>query len=385
MKSIGILGSTGSIGTQSLDVISKLEEEIHIKYLTCNNNFELLAQQAKIFHPEVICIVNKQYKNKLTNLINSKSIRVVSGMDELLNLCKVTNLSLVINGLVGTIGMLPTIEIITAGVNVALANKESLVMAGKQINDLLKKKNVKLFPVDSEHNAIWQCLKGEKYEQINKIILTASGGPFRKTPKNQFKQIVKKDALKHPNWDMGNKITIDSATMMNKGLEVIEAYWLFDVQPEQIEIVVHPQSIIHSMVEFTDGSVKAQLGTPDMKIPIQYALTYPNHGNTSWEKLDLTSIGQLSFEKPDFEKFPCIKLAYKALKNGGSYPAALNIANDEAVYAFLNDKINFYQIPIFIEDALNNHKFIPNPNLEELLSLKVWIGKYIRSKIQSLI
>ncbi len=385
MKSIGILGSTGSIGTQSLDVISKLEEEIHIKYLTCNNNFELLAQQAKIFQPEVICIVNKQYENKLTNLINSKSIRVVSGMDELLNLCKVTNLSLVINGLVGTIGMLPTIEIITAGVNVALANKESLVMAGKQINDLLKKKNVKLFPVDSEHNAIWQCLKGEKYEQINKIILTASGGPFRKTPKNQFKQIVKKDALKHPNWDMGNKITIDSATMMNKGLEVIEAYWLFDVQPEQIEIVVHPQSIIHSMVEFTDGSVKAQLGTPDMKIPIQYALTYPNHGNTSWEKLDLTSIGQLSFEKPDFEKFPCIKLAYKALKNGGSYPAALNIANDEAVYAFLNDKINFYQIPIFIEDALNNHKFIPNPNLEELLSLKVWIGKYIRSKIQSLI
>tara|TARA_B100000945_G_C20423630_1_gene619269 strand:+ start:1 stop:1158 length:1158 start_codon:yes stop_codon:yes gene_type:complete len=385
MKSIGILGSTGSIGTQSLDVISKLDEEIHIKYLTCNNNFELLAEQAKLFKPELICIVNKKYEKKLANLINSKSIRVVSGMDGLLNLCKITNLSLVINGLVGTIGMLPTIEVITAGVNVALANKESLVMAGKQINELLKKKNVKLFPVDSEHNAIWQCLKGEKYEQINKIILTASGGPFRKMPKSQFKEIVKKDALKHPNWNMGNKITIDSATMMNKGLEVIEAYWLFNVQPEQIEIVVHPQSIIHSMVEFTDGSVKAQLGTPDMKIPIQYAITYPDHGNTYWGKLDLTSIGQLSFEKPDFEKFPCIKLAYKALKNGGSYPAALNIANDEAVYAFLNDKINFYQIPIFIEDVLNNHNFIPNPNLKQLLSLKVWIGKYIRSKIQSLI
>ena len=254
-------------------------------------------------------------------------------------------------------------------------------MAGGIINELLKKHSGNLFPVDSEHSAIWQCLTGENIDQVKRIILTGSGGPFRTKPKEEFSLITREEALQHPNWDMGNKITIDSATMMNKGLEVIEAHWLFNLNADQIDIVVHPQSIIHSMVEFVDGSVKAQLGVPDMKLPIQYALTYPDHYSTDWENLDLTAIGRLTFEKPDFEKFPCIQLAYDALEKGGTFPVVLNVANDEVVSAFLNDHIPFIQIPQLIAEALDQHEFIENPDLETISEISQWTTNYIHEQI----
>jgi len=277
--------------------------------------------------------------------------------------------------------MEPTIEAVKNGVDVALSNKESMVMAGEMINDLLVKHSCNLFPVDSEHSAIWQCLTGESNHQIKRIILTGSGGPFRTKPKEEFNQITKEQALQHPNWEMGNKITIDSATMMNKGLEVIETYWLFGVNTNQIDIVVHPESIIHSMVEFVDGSVKAQLGIPDMKIPIQYALTYPNHSPANWENLDLTNIGKLHFEKPDLDKFPCIRLAYEALEKGGTSPVVLNVANDEVVAAFLSGHISFIQIPKLIEETLNQHEWMDSPNLDTISHLSNWTSNYIQEQI----
>tara|TARA_B100000315_G_C14472163_1_gene538878 strand:+ start:41 stop:913 length:873 start_codon:yes stop_codon:yes gene_type:complete len=287
------------------------------------------------------------------------------------------------NSLVGATGMEPTICSVEAGTDVALSNKESLVMAGGIINDLLKQYSGKLFPVDSEHSAIWQCLSGEKNDQINKVILTGSGGPFREKPLSDFIYITREEALQHPNWDMGNKITIDSATMMNKGLEVIEAHWLFDIEIDQIDIVVHPQSIIHSMVEFVDGSIKAQLGVPDMKIPIQYALTYPDHFPAKWQPLNLVDIGNLTFEKPDLQKFPCIQMAYDALNEGGTFPVVLNVANDEVVAAFLNNYIQFHDIPNLIEDALNQHEFINSPDLNIISEISQWTVNYIHDKISA--
>ena len=291
------------------------------------------------------------------------------------------DVDLTLNGLVGAAGMEPTIEAIKSGVDVALSNKESIVMAGEMINNLLSKYSCNLFPVDSEHSAIWQCLKGEDTKQIKRIILTGSGGPFRTKPIEEFSQITRKEALQHPNWKMGNKITIDSATMMNKGLEVIEAFWLFGVKSSQIDIVVHPESIIHSMVEFVDGSIKAQLGVPDMKIPIQYALTYPRHSPSDWEGLDLTSIGKLHFEKPNIEKFSCIRLAYEALEKGGTAPVVLNIANDIVVAAFLNEHIKFIDIPILIEDAISQHELSDSPDIEAIFHLSKWTTKYIQDQI----
>ena len=286
-----------------------------------------------------------------------------------------------INGLVGAAGMEPTICAIKAGVDLALSNKESLVMAGGIIKKLLQINSTKLYPIDSEHSAIWQCLVGEKIEQVKKIILTGSGGPFRTKSVEEFVHITKEEALQHPNWNMGNKITIDSATMMNKGLEVIEAHWLFDIGIDQIEIVVHPQSIIHSMVEFIDGSIKAQLGVPDMKIPIQYALTYPNHLPAKWQPLDLVDIGNLTFEKTDLEKFPCIRLAYEALDIGGTFPVVLNVANDEVVAAFLNNHIKFMDIPCIIEDAMNKHEFFDKPDLDTISEISRWTANYIQNEI----
>ena len=282
MKKIGILGSTGSIGTQTLDVLDQLDGKFKVKYLTAYGNAHLLSQQALKFKPDTVCIINKEKKEELETYLQNSSIKITSGRSALLELSSRTDVDLVMNGLVGASGMEPTICSIKSGVDVALSNKESLVMAGKIINNLLQESSANLYPVDSEHSAIWQCLKGEDNTQIKKLILTGSGGPFRKKDKNDFNTITLEDALQHPNWNMGNKITIDSATMMNKGLEVIEAYWLFDMNIDQIEIIIHPQSIIHSMVEFNDGSVKAQLGLPNMKIPIQYALTYPNHLPGNW-------------------------------------------------------------------------------------------------------
>ena len=381
MKSIGILGATGSIGTQTLDVIDALPGKFYIKYLTSNQNTELLGEQALKYKPDTVCIANEEKRDDLEIILAGTNINITSGRNALLEAAGRNDVNLVMNGLVGAIGMEPTIEAVKAGVDVALSNKESLVMAGGIINELLKKHSGNLFPVDSEHSAIWQCLTGEKNDQVKRIILTGSGGPFRTKPKEEFSLITREEALQHPNWDMGNKITIDSATMMNKGLEVIEAHWLFNLNADQIDIVVHPQSIIHSMVEFVDGSVKAQMGVPDMKLPIQYALTYPDHYSTDWENLDLTAIGRLTFEKPDFEKFPCIQLAYDALEKGGTFPVVLNVANDEVVSAFLNDHIPFIQIPQLIAEALDQHEFIENPDLETISEISQWTTNYIHEQI----
>tara|TARA_Y100000590_G_scaffold415931_1_gene514258 strand:- start:4069 stop:5226 length:1158 start_codon:yes stop_codon:yes gene_type:complete len=384
MKKIGILGSTGSIGTQTLDVLGQLDGKFKVKYLTAYGNAHLLSQQALKFKPDTVCIINKEKKEELETYLQNSSIKITSGRSALLELSSRTDVDLVMNGLVGASGMEPTICSIKSGVDVALSNKESLVMAGKIINNLLQESSSNLYPVDSEHSAIWQCLTGEDNTQIKKLILTGSGGPFRKKDKNDFRTITLEDALQHPNWNMGNKITIDSATMMNKGLEVIEAYWLFGMNIDQIDIIIHPQSIIHSMVEFNDGSVKAQLGLPNMKIPIQYALTYPNHLPANFESLDLINIGSISFEKPDLEKFPCIRLSYEALQEGGSFPIVLNIANDTAVTSFLNKHIQFNDIPRLIENALNKHTFIKEPNMKNIIELSHWTESYVHNQIAAI-
>ena len=383
MKSIGILGSTGSIGTQTLDVIDALPGKFQIKYLTSNQNTELLGEQALKYKPDIVCIAMEEKRGELDTILTGTDINITSGRNALLEAAGRNDVDLVMNGLVGATGMEPTIEAVQAGVDVALSNKESMVMAGGIINGLLKKHSGNLFPVDSEHSAIWQCLTGENIDQVKRIILTGSGGPFRTKPKEEFSQITREEALQHPNWDMGHKITIDSATMMNKGLEVIEAHWLFNLNADQIDIVVHPQSIIHSMVEFVDGSVKAQMGVPDMKLPIQYALTYPKHYHADWVNLDLTEIGELTFEKPDFEKFPCIQLAYDALEEGGTFPVVLNVANDEVVSAFLHDHIPFIQIPQLIAEALNQHEFIENPDLDTISEISKWTTDYIHEQIST--
>ncbi len=383
MKSIGILGSTGSIGTQTLEVIDALPGKFKVKYLTSNQNTELLGEQAIKYNPDTVCIANEDKRDELETILAGTNINITSGRNALLETAGRNDVNLVMNGLVGAIGMEPTIAAVQAGVDVALSNKESMVMAGGIINELLKKHSGNLFPVDSEHSAIWQCLTGEKIDQVKRIILTGSGGPFRTKPKEEFSLITREEALQHPNWDMGNKITIDSATLMNKGLEVIEAFWLFNLNADQIDIVVHPQSIIHSMVEFVDGSVKAQLGVPDMKLPIQYALTYPDHYSADWENLDLAEIGELTFEKPDFDKFPCIQLAYDALEKGGTFPVVLNVANDEVVRAFLNDHIPFIQISQLISEALDQHEFIDNPDLETITEITQWTTNYIHEQIST--
>ena len=381
MKNISILGSTGSIGTQTIDVIQRMPDEFKVKYLSAHRNVDLLIKQSKLFNPAAVCIGDETKVDILRSGLNG--IEILSGRDGLLELASRDDVDLMVNGLVGAPGMEPTVKAIKSGVDVALSNKESLVMAGDHINTLLLENNVNLFPVDSEHSAIWQCLAGEQMDQVKRLILTGSGGPFRTMDKLKFSSITKSQALKHPNWSMGKKITIDSATMMNKGLEVIEARWLFNMGADDIDIVVHPQSIIHSMVEFNDGSVKAQLGVPDMKIPIQYAITYPNHANVHWETMDLAKIGTLTFEEPDLEKFRCIQLAYDALRAGGSHPVVLNVANDTVVYAFLDDQINFVDIPTLIESALVAHPIVEHPNLEDIQELTTWTQQFILGKIKS--
>ena len=376
-KKISILGSTGSIGVNALNVVRNIPEEYEIVHLTGNMNSELMIKQCEEFNPNSIVMINENSSEKVQKELTNNDVEVLSGRENLLRISKDKNVDLVLNALVGSSGMEPTLEALNAGVDVALSNKESLVVAGDLITNSMKKSGANLFPVDSEHSAIWQCLVGESIDDIEKIILTGSGGPFRKRPINTFSEITISDALNHPNWDMGNKITIDSATMMNKGLEVIEAYWLFNMEVSQIDIVVHPQSIIHSMVEFKDGSVKAQMGVPDMKIPIQYALTYPRHLEAQWERLDFKSLGNLSFQAPDYERFPCIKLAYKSLEKMGTTPAVLNMANDYCVYKFLNGEIKFTDIPMVIESAMNNHKWIENPNLDYLRELDLWAKDFV--------
>ena len=379
MKRLSILGSTGSIGVNTLNVVRNLEEKIFIKYLTANSNSELLIKQAIEFRPETVVIVNKGKANIVKESVERFGIDVMVGREGLIECAKDSDVDILLNGLVGSAGMEPTFQAVKSGVDVALSNKESLVMAGELINHEKGVSGSKIIPVDSEHSAIWQCLTGESINDVSRLILTGSGGPFRNKNKNYFGKITPEEALNHPNWEMGNKITIDSATMMNKGLEIIEAHWLFDMEPNEIDIVVHPQSIIHSMVEFKDRSVKAQLGIPDMKIPIQYALTYPKHIDSEWESLDLASIGSLTFEYPDFDKFPCIRLAYDALKTGGSTPAVLNVVNEYAVYKFLNNEINFTDIPKMIEKACESHNWIEHLDFETLLELETWSIKFVNS------
>ena len=376
-RRISILGATGSIGVNALKVVSHLENELEVVYLSANKNMILLMKQIKKYQPKAVCIVDEESYNLVKEEVQSFNIEILFGRSGLLELAKRSDVDVMLNALVGAPGMEPTLLAIKAGVDVALSNKESLVMAGNIIKKAQEQSGAEIFPVDSEHSAIWQCLVGEELEDLNRIILTGSGGPFRQKEISLFSNITVKEALNHPNWDMGEKITIDSATMMNKGLEVIEAYWLFRIDPDQINIIVHPQSIIHSMVEMKDGSVKAQMGVPDMKVPIQYALTYPRHIEASWEKLDLINCADLTFEKPDYNRFPCIALGFKVLERFGSSGAALNLSNDYAVYRFLNEEIQFTDIPRINESVLEEHPWIEEPSLEDLLELDEWVKNYV--------
>ncbi|MEW9078304.1 1-deoxy-D-xylulose-5-phosphate reductoisomerase [Terrisporobacter glycolicus] len=370
MKKITILGSTGSIGTQTLDVVRKNKDKFEVVAISANSSVDLLLEQILEFNPKYVAVYNEESANKLKNMIpNNIYIEVLSSMEGLVRICELKEVDIVLTAVVGMIGLVPTMAAIKAKKTIALANKETLVTAGEIVMEEAKKNNVDILPVDSEHSAIFQCLNGERKKDVEKIILTASGGPFRGKNKEELINVTKNQALKHPNWDMGRKISIDSSTLMNKGLEVIEAKWLFDVDVEDIDIVVHPQSIVHSMVSFKDSSVMAQLGCPDMRLPIEYALTYPERSETDFKRLDLAKIATLTFEKPDMETFPCLQLAFKVLKLGGTYPTVLNAANEVLVNEFLDDKIGFYDIPYYIERSLEQHNNRSNPTLEDILEV----------------
>ena len=366
-KGVAILGSTGSIGRQALEVISEQDELFRVEVLTANENCDLLINQAKKYKPNSVVIVNEKKYQKVFSELNPLNIKVYAGSESLNQIVDSDEIDIVLTALVGYSGLLPTINAIKNRKKIALANKETLVVAGSLIKNLCEENSTEIIPVDSEHSAIFQCLAGEESNPIEKIFLTASGGPFRGKRLDDLKNITKKQALKHPNWSMGAKITIDSATLMNKGLEVIEAKWLFDLSKEQIEVVVHPQSIIHSAVQFQDGSIKAQLGLPDMKLPIQYALGFPKRLSNRFERFSFFDYPNLTFEKPDLETFKNLALAYKAMEKGGNSPCVLNAANEIAVSAFLNDKIGFLNMADLIDNCLEKINFVKNPSLEELI------------------
>ncbi|GKX28947.1 1-deoxy-D-xylulose 5-phosphate reductoisomerase [Vallitalea longa] len=378
MKNISILGSTGSIGRQTIDIVGRLDN-INVIGLTANTNIDLLENQIKIVKPRVVAVMDEKKARILKSRVNSK-VEVLSGMEGLIAVATLSEVDIVVTAVVGMIGIRPTVAAIKASKDIALANKETLVTAGSIIRDLVKKYKVNIFPVDSEHSAIFQCLKGENKKEVSKILLTASGGPFRGKSKEKLEDISIDQALNHPNWSMGPKITVDSATLMNKGLEVIEAKWLFDVTPNQIEVVVHPQSIIHSMVEYNDGSIIAQLGVPDMRIPIQYALNYPKRVENNIDRLDIFQVAKLTFEKPDVKTFRCLGLAYKALNEEGSILSVLNAANELAVNKFLHNKISFLEIPDIIEYAMDEHKNVSNPSLDNIFEAEKETYEIIRSR-----
>jgi len=381
VKRISLLGSTGSIGRNTLRIASEFRDRFEIGYLACGRNHVELIRQARKFKPIAVAIYDQSRYKIVKEELASENIEVLAGQEGINELASRSDIDIVVNAIVGSKGLEPTYHCVRKGIALALSNKESIVMAGEIIMGIVKKRGVSLRPIDSEHSAIWQCLLGEDKERVKRIILTGSGGPFRKTPKERFDSITPKEALKHPTWRMGSKITIDSATLMNKGLEVIEAKWLFDMEPDKIDVVIHPQSIVHSLVEFVDGSVKAQLGIPDMKLPIQFALSYPERLPRTWERLNLEIIKELTFEEPDIERFPCLRLAFEALRIGGNAPAILNVANENAVYAFLESKIKFSQIPMLIEKALTHFAVIKNPVIEEILETEKEVKEYIRSLI----
>ena len=364
-KQIAILGSTGSIGTQALQVVEEHPDLYEVYALTANNRVELLAEQARKFMPEVVVIANEEKYGALKEALDNLPIKVYAGADALCQVVEAEPVDMVLTAMVGYAGLKPTISAIKAGKIIALANKETLVVAGELINGLVQEYKTAVLPVDSEHSAIFQCLSGERGNKVEKVILTASGGPFRTFTKEQLRHVTKEQALKHPNWSMGAKITIDSASMINKGFEVIEAKWLFGVRPDQIEVVVHPQSFVHSMVQFEDSSIKAQLGMPDMRLPIQYAFSYPNRVPATFERLDFFKYGTFTFEKPDTERFRNLALAYEAMNRGGNLPCILNAANEVAVDAFLHDRISFLGMSDLIEAVMAKVNFITRPTYED--------------------
>lgn len=379
-KTISILGSTGSIGTQSLEVAKK--HGIKVKALAANSNAELLAEQIKEFKPDVVCIYDKNKADELKEMISGVPVKVLTGMDGLCEIASLNGVDTLVNAVVGIVGLKPTLAAIDAGVDIALANKETLVTGGKLVINRAAHKGVKIYPIDSEHSAIFQCLQGNGMNNIKKIILTASGGPFYGMTKAQLGNVTVAEALNHPNWSMGNKITIDSATLMNKGLEFIEAMWLFDLSPEQIEIVVHRESIVHSAVEYEDNSVIAQLGVPDMKIPIQYALLYPKRLDCPTKSLSLTDIGTLHFTKPDLETFGCLDACIKAITTGGRMPAVVNGANEAAVASFLDGKIGFLQIGELVKSALESIENKSIQCLDDVLLADRAARDFVRGKIE---
>lgn len=367
-RHLAILGATGSIGSQSLDVVRQHREMFDIELLTANSNSDLLIRQAIEFDANSVVICDESKYNEVNEALAPHGIKVFCGMDSICSLVAGDNIDIVLTAIVGFSGLRPTISAIEAGKTIALANKETLVAGGEVVMSLAARYNAPILPVDSEHSAIFQCLMGAAGNSVSKILLTASGGPFREWPKERIAEATKNQALKHPQWTMGAKITIDSATMMNKGLEMIEARWLFDMKSEDIEIVIHPQSIIHSMIEFEDGAVIAQMGHPDMREPIQFALAFPHRLPLSNKKLDFASLGNLSFERPDLDRFPCIDLAFKAIERGGNIPCAMNAANEAAVAAYLEDKISFYRIAEIIEECMEKTSFIAGPTTEDILN-----------------
>ena len=377
MKKIGLLGSTGSIGTQTLDVVRN-QGDIQVTAMAAGSNIALLEKQIREFHPSIAAVWDEKKALELKVKVADLPVKVVSGMDGLLEVATEKEAQIVVTAVVGMIGIRPTIAAMETGKDIALANKETLVTAGHIIMPLAEKLGVKILPVDSEHSAIFQSLNGEHGNKIHKILLTASGGPFRGHTREQMASVQLEDALKHPNWSMGRKITIDSSTMVNKGLEVMEAHWLFDVEMDQVQVVVQPQSIIHSMVEYEDGAVIAQLGTPDMRLPIQYALYYPERRYLPGDRLDFWKLSQITFEKPDLENFHGLALAYEAGRRGGSLPTVFNAANEYAVAKFLNREISYLEITDMIQKAMEHHKVIDDPTVEQILETEREVDELLR-------
>mgnify|MGYP005757655833 CR=1 FL=1 len=378
INNISILGSTGSIGTQALDVVRAVKgDDIKVHGITGNNNIDLLEKQALEFKPEIVAVMDEEKSIELKKRLKSENIKVLGGMEGLIKVATMENVETVLTSVVGNVGLEPTLEAIKSNKNIALANKETLVSAGELVMKKAMEKGIKILPVDSEHSAIFQCLQGKHDNNIYKILLTASGGSFRGKTIDELKNVTVDDALKHPNWVMGRKITIDSATLMNKGLEVIEAVWLFNVNVNQIQVLVHPQSIIHSAVEFEDGAVIAQLGAPDMRLPIQYALLYPKRVDTNLPRLDLFEHNNLTFEKPDMDTFKCLSLAFRAINEGGTMPAVMNAANEVAVERFLNREISFLQIPELIEKTMNSYSPVYNYDLKTVLEADKWAREFV--------
>lgn len=379
-KTISVLGSTGSIGTQALEVSEK--HNFKISALAAHSSTGLLEQQVRKFRPETVCIYNENKYSELKEKLSDMPVKILCGMEGLCEIAEMEQTDIVLNSVVGMVGLLPTLTAINAGKDVALANKETLVAGGSLVMSLAAEKDVNIYPVDSEHSAIFQCLQGNKRSQLNKIILTASGGPFFGKSYEQLRSVTKADALKHPNWSMGNKITIDSATLMNKGLEFIEAKWLFDLEPEQIEIVVHRQSVVHSAVEYKDFSVIAQLGVPDMKIPIQYALLYPDRVECPTKQLSLTDYGTLTFDKPDYETFRCLSAAIEAVTKGGAYPCLVNSANEEAVRAFLADEISFIEIGEIVSSVNERFEYTEIESYEDVMKADRAAREYVKNIVE---